>query len=116
MPKRIKALVKKARALKLFKKGEENKETKMLLGLLKRLSHCPSEKRADFYSEIEATFKNSGSGFEKFLAYFLKNWLKNNFLEGLFEAYKSNSNITFVRTNNPCELFNKYLGIKKIII
>lgn len=56
-------------------------------------------------------YKDKGDKYDKFLKHFQKNWLHNSFLDGLFDAYRSNSDVNFIRTNNPCELFNHYLGI-----
>ena len=39
----VKALIKKAKQLKMFSKNSLNKKTKLLLGLLKLLVHCPSD-------------------------------------------------------------------------
>lgn len=105
-----KALIKRAIKLGMIQRKVENPTAKSLIGLLKILSHCPSNAREDIFEEIESMYKDKGDKYNKFLQYFRKNWLQNNFLDSLFEAYTNNTNINFIRTNNPCELFNRYLG------
>ena len=106
----VQCLIRRARSEGLLKRNDSNKEIKVLLGLLKLISHCALEHRINLFQEIEEIFKNSGNKMESFLRYFKKNWLQNTFLQGLVDAYSSNTNISFIRTNNPCELFHKYLG------
>ena len=66
----VKALIKKAKELKLFLKNSENKNAKLLVGLLKILVHIPKEKKQEFFTSIEATFKNIGTKYETLLKYF----------------------------------------------
>ena len=106
----VKALVKKAKQLKMFLKNNENKKLKMLLGFLKLIVHCPSEEKQKCFDDVEILFKNSGTKFQNLLSYFKKNWLSNHFLEGLFLSRAENPDVRFIRTNNACELFNRYLG------
>ena len=61
--------------------------------------------------EIESLYKSLGKKFKEFINYFKKNGLKNDFLEALYSSYTADRDICFIRSNNPCELFNKYLGI-----
>jgi len=106
----VKAIITKAQKLGILKRKQENPTAKTLIGLLKILSHCPLSEREDMFAEIENIYKGKGKNYEAYLKYFRKTWLRNDFLEGLFKSYKENSNINFIRTNNPCEIFNKYLG------
>lgn len=106
----VKALITKCKQIGLIRKKDSDRKVKTLLGLLKLLAHCSPDKRDEFYNEIECIFKNFGAKYKIFLAYFKKNWLQNDFLKNLFEAYTNNSDISFLRTNNPCELFNRYLS------
>jgi len=106
----VKAIISKARKLGVLVRKKDDPVPKILIGLLKILSHCPLNERENLFNEIEKIYKDKGKKYEVFLNYFRKNWLRNAFLESLFEAYKENSNINFIRTNNPCELLNKYLG------
>ena len=110
----VKALIKKAKQLRLITKTNYDDKTKLLIGLLKILSHCPAEKRKDFFAEIELLYKSSGEKYKNYLKYFSKQWLNNPFLEELCAVYKKNIDVHFIRTNNPCELFNKYIS-KKIL-
>ena len=106
----VKALLTRAKTLGMMPRNQPNNQVKLLIGLLKIVAHCNKEERLKFYNEIEEAFKSKGISYKKFLDYFRKNWLNNTFLEGLIKAYESDSDISFVRTNNPCELFNKFLG------
>ena len=81
-----------------------------MIGLFKILAHCPLKSRVDAFKQIEMIYKDKGDKYDKFLKYFKKNWLQHSFLEGLFDAYRNNSDVNFIRTNNPCEIFNQYLG------
>jgi len=109
----VKACVIRCKTLGLLPRKNENKETKLMLGLIKILVHCKEEIRNRFFQDIKSLFKNKAN-FKKFFEYFEGTWLKRhkNFLDGLIKAYTNNSeDIHFIRTNNPCELYNKYLGI-----
>ena len=106
----VKALIKKAKQLGLIRKNYYGTKTKLLIGLLKILVHCPSVIKPIFFEEIQATFKDLGASYKTFLDYFRKNWLDNSFLKGLIDSYMKGQDIKFFRTNNPCELFNRYLG------
>jgi len=57
----VKALIKKAKQLKMFSKNSLNKKTKLLLGLLKLLVHCPSDQKQKIFDEIDSFFTNSGT-------------------------------------------------------
>jgi len=110
----VKALVKKAISLGLVtrKKTNNNGENriKILISLLKILIYAQIEEKEKFFQEIETIYNNCGDKFKTFLSYFKKNWLNNHFLNDLISFYSANDDIAFLRTNNPCELFNKYLG------
>ena len=109
----VKACITRCTTLGLLPRKAENKETKLMLGLIKILVHCKEELRNEFFEEIKDLFKNKGKGFVKFFEYFKQTWLQRHkgFLDGLIKAYLKNSeDVHFIRTNNPCELYNKYLG------
>ena len=74
------------------------------------ISHCAEEKRKDFLEEIKSIYKKENSKFNNFIGYFEKYWLKNPFLDNLFNAIQENEDLTFIRTNNPCEVFHHYLS------
>jgi len=110
----VKALVTKAKQTGLIRKNNFATEAKVLLGLLKILAHCPPEIKNEFFDQIEDAYKKYGQQYKIFLQYYKRNWLNNNFLDNLYEAYQKDSEISFIRTNNPCEIFNRYLGKPKI--
>jgi len=109
----VKCLMKRAQTLGLIKRKTHNKSAFILIGLLKILVHCPAEIHRDFFAEIESIYHPRGENYKKFLTYYKRNWLHKPFLEGLVQSYAYNHNISFLRTNNPCELFNRYLGNNK---
>ena len=106
----VKALITKAKKLGLLPQKKENKEVKLLIRLLKLLVHCPAQTRKKFFEELEGIFEDKGERFEQFLAYYKINWLNSRFLDGLFDAYQKGDDVILTRTNNTCELFNRYLG------
>jgi len=86
---------------------------------MKLLVHCKEDFRDEFFQDIKDLFKNKGNGFDSFFKYFQKTWLQlnKNFLDGLIKAYTEQpEDISFIRTNNPCELYNKYLGISIFLL
>jgi hypothetical protein len=107
----VKALIKKAKKLRLIKKDSEaNSRIFLLIGLFKIYVHLPKEHREKYFSQIEENFKGFGEKYKAYLNYFKKTWYNNHFLDGLISAYIANSDVKFTRSNNPCELFNHYLG------
>ena len=52
------------------------------------------------------------SNYVSFLNYYEKYWLKYNQLNNISEI--SNYSLSFQKTNNPCEIFNKHLNAKII--
>ena len=89
----VKALIKKGKELKLNGKDFSNKNFKILPALLKLYSHCPSEKKEEFFAEIKTSFKPLGKKYDDFVSYFERNWTKTDFLKSLFDTYKKNTQI-----------------------
>jgi len=105
----VKALNDKMKKLGLCKKLLKNK-AKLLISFLQIIAHCPKEQRKEFFDEITDIYKGEDSKFKEFLVYFKKNWLANTFMDNLFEAMQNESELEFIRTNNPCEVFHKFLS------
>ena len=104
-----KCLYDKAKTLGL-KRRQLKKQTYALICYLQILIHCPIEERKTFFEKIENHFKNIDNNFTTFLKYYKKNWLEHPFLDELFEALKTNQDLGFIRTNNPCETFHLFLS------
>lgn len=111
----VKALYNRISKLGLKRKQYKAK-AKTLLSYFQILIHCSKENREEFFKEIKELFFNEDDKFTKFIAYFEKRWLKNPFLDNLFESLQKPDDIEFIRSNNPCEVFHNFLGKFRIFI
>ena len=86
---------------KLFRK-----ESAILTFCFKLFSYIHNNYRGEYIEKIKNYSKNKDKIFQKFLNYFLKNWLDNksyNFNRISNENYKR-------RTNNICESFHRTIN------
>jgi len=61
-----KALIKRAKELRLIICCQENNDIKILIGLLKILVHCPGDFKEKLFKEIKELFKEKGKKFDDF--------------------------------------------------
>ena len=63
----VKAIIARAKTLGLLPRKKENKESKLMLGLLKILVHCKENLREDFFKVIKDLYKGKAKSYEKVL-------------------------------------------------
>ena len=99
------------KATKLGLRGKNTKpKMKLLICYLQLLVHCDEEDREKLYLEIKGIYEPEDLRFTAFFRYFQKEWLKNPFLDQLFQAFEENEELEFIRSNNPCEIFHSFMS------